>query len=264
MSINGTIFSLAIIFMVFIVIWTRINERKKLDAQKDEFIALAAHYLMTPLAIIKGNIAEIVGEKNQKTADSDLRSRYLNIESSTNKLLLLVQNMLTVSQIDQHTLRYNSTPIDLDNFVYDCLADVGAEAEQKQIHLVYHRPDNQSSLIQIKADREKLRQSMLNILSNALKFTAAGGGVEVFLAKKSRGFSLNISDSGIGISAQERSLLFTRFHRGTSYLDMDYEGIGLGLYIARYLIEQGGGEISVDSEVGKGTKVTLTIPFESH
>ncbi len=227
------------------------------EAHKTEFLSLVSHYFLTPLAIIRGNIAEVMDPASKNLSETDREKLYLNIQVNTNRLLLLIQNVITTSSIDQNTLKVSPNAVSIIELIDNAIADVHAESVQKNLVIKFNRP--QLVVDQARIDAEKIRQSLINILSNAVKFTGSGGSVVITLSEVDQMYKIQIADSGIGISPDEVKKLFTRFHRGTSYLNMDYEGVGLGLYIAKYLIEINGGTISVQSAVHKGTEVTVWL-----
>lgn len=232
------------------------------DAQADrntEFLALAAHYFLTPLSVIRGTVSELSAPGPGVTAESERQKHYNTILGSTNQLLLLVQNMLILSSIDQHTLKVHVAPIDVVAEMDKCITDIHPEAIQKGLNITFMRPQNVVAM-QTRLDAEKFRLAMQNILSNAVKFTPKGGTIEVRITNEQNRFIITIADSGIGITPEELARLFSRFHRGTSFYEFNYEGMGLGLYLAKYLIEANGGAISVQSRLQKGTHVEIVLP----
>lgn len=237
-----------------------IRNRAGSSDRKTEFLALAAHYFLTPLAIIRGNIAELLNPASQGLSESERQKYYVTIQANTNKLLLLIQNMILISSIDQGTLAVKQAPVDFVGEVDKCMADIHPEAMQKNQLIQFVRPEG-VLVNQARLDTEKFHQALMNILSNAVKFTDAGGSIEVRVMEGQGAYTLTIADSGIGIAPEEMSRLFSRFHRGTSFLNFDYEGIGLGLYLTKYLIEANGGTVSVQSRLHRGTKVTVVVPI---
>ncbi len=250
-----------LLVLVFVLLMFRRHKRPKdpLEDRKSEFISLAAHYFMTPLAIIRGNIAELTDPSSVQLTKSQLHMHYLNIEVNVGRLILLMQNIIVTSAIDQGTLKVTLAATNVADMVADCVTEVHAAAMQKGLHVRFDRPEH-VRVEQVRTDAEKLRQALTNILDNAVKFTKEQGTIVVSLQEQSNMYIIRVSDSGVGIARNEMGKLFTRFHRGTSFLSMDYDGIGLGLYLAKYLIEACRGKLELASEFGKGTAVTISLP----
>ncbi|MFA6082575.1 MAG: HAMP domain-containing sensor histidine kinase [Patescibacteria group bacterium] len=255
--------SLSVLVAVIVaVIWVSASKRRSMkrsvEAHKTEFFSLVAHYFMTPLSIIRGNVSELIDPSSASLSKSQLITYYLNIQVSAARLIMLVQNIMTVSEIDQQTISLNPTAVNLMDVIDKCITEVHSEAMQRGVNIRFDRTLEESAS-QVTIDPEKFRQALINILHNSVKFTRPGGNIQVTLKTSSNSFEIQVADSGIGISKDEMTKLFTRFHRGTSYLNLDYEGVGLGLYIAKYLIELNRGQIRVDSELDKGTVVTINL-----
>jgi signal transduction histidine kinase len=214
---------------------------------------------MTPLAIIRGNISELLTPEASSWSKSQINSRYLNIETSSTRLLILLQNIMIISAIEQGSMKISLHTSSLTDLIDNCIASFHHLALKQQITIKFNRPSGMNSVM-AEIDQEKLRQSLTNIIDNSIKFTKSGGAINVNLTEDQTKYQIDVADSGIGISKNEMGDLFTRFHRGTSYLNFDYEGVGLGLYIAKYLIEANGGRIYVSSEKNRGTCVTILLP----
>ena len=246
---------------VFVVL-SYIGQKKKkvaLEEAKTEFLSLAAHYFMTPLAIIRGNISELMTPESTSWSRSQILSRYIDIETSSTKLLFLLKNIITVSEIDQGGLQMSVRAYSVINLIDDCIASFYHLAAKGQVSINFVRP-TEMAVDMAKFDSEKMHQVITNIIDNAVKFTKPGGAVKVTLKEEDNKYRIDIADSGIGIDKKEMPKLFTRFHRGTSYLNLDYEGTGLGLYIAKYLVEANGGRVQISSEKNRGTCVSVILP----
>ncbi len=235
-----------------------ITAQRQFEQHKTEYLALSAHYFLTPLSVIKGTIAELLDPSAPINSVSERQRHYSVIQANTNRLLLMVQNITTATSIDALQLKANFAPVDVLGRIEDCIADVHALATQKNITIHFHRPES-GTIDQIDADGEKIHQAIGNILDNAVKFTPAGGHIEVTCERTTTHYVIKIADSGVGIDASELSKLFTRFHRGTDYLNLDYEGMGLGLYIAKYLLEANRGGLAIESKKGQGTLATISL-----
>ncbi len=239
-------------------IFQKDREQKDEEQYKAEFLALAAHYFFTPLSVVRGNMAQLADPTSSGMSETDRQKIYQTVISGTNQLLRLAQNMILVASIDSGQMTVNLSPTDVVAEIERCINDVHPEAASKKININFRRPQavatDQASL-----DIEKFHLAILNVLSNAIKFTPENGAIEINLTENNKKFILTITDSGVGIPRAELDRLFTRFHRGTSYLNMDYKGIGLGLYLTKYLIEANGGSIYIESKEGAGTAVRIEI-----
>lgn len=250
------------LIVIALVIRTYVNQNKKkvaLEEAKTEFLSLVAHYFLTPLAIIRGNISELMTPESTSWSRSQIFDRYLNIETSSTKLLILLENIMTISAIDQGSLKISIRANSVINLIDDCIASFHHLTAKQQISIIFDRPEK-IEIDMAKFDIEKVRQAIINILDNSVKFTKPGGVVKVTLRNEDNKYRIDIADSGVGIDKKEMPKLFTRFHRGTSYLNLDYEGVGLGLYISKYLIEANRGRMLISSERNRGTCVTILLP----
>lgn len=253
---SATLIIIAVLEVMRIVRHRRADS--DLEQHKTEFLALAAHYFLTPLSVIRGNVSMLVEPDSTDFSETERRTYYQIIQAHTNQLLRLVQNITLVAAIDAKELTVSLQPVNIINEIDRCVTEVYAEAAQKHLTVVFNRP-KQLNAEQVRLDSEKFRLALVNVLSNAVKFTPEKGSVEITLSESAAGFSIKVTDSGIGIPRSELAQLYTRFHRGTSYLNMEYQGIGLGLYLARYLIEANGGSILVESKQNAGTAVRIDI-----
>lgn len=257
-SILSTGILLVICAMQLKKIFQKSREQKDAEQYKTEFLALAAHYFFTPLSVVRGNMAQLSDPASSGMAETERQKIYQTVISGTNQLLRLAQNMILVSSIDSGQMTVNLSPTDVVAEIERCINDVHPEAASKKININFMRPQataiNQASL-----DIEKFHLAILNVLSNAIKFTPENGAIEINLTENNKKFILTITDSGVGILRAEMDKLYKRFHRGTSYLNMDYQGIGLGLYLTKYLIEANGGSIHIESKEGAGTAVRIEL-----
>ncbi len=233
-------------------------KQKDSEQYKTEFLALAAHYFFTPLSVVRGNLAQLADPSSSGLSETDRQKIYQTVISGTNKLLRLAQNMILVSSIDSGQMTVILTPVNVISEIERCVNDVHPEAASKKINITFNRP-HAMTIEQVSLDVEKFHLAIVNVLSNSIKFTPENGTIEIKLSENNKKFILTITDSGTGISGEEMDKLFTRFHRGTSYLSMDYQGIGLGLYLTKYLIEANGGTIHIESKQNKGTAVTIEL-----
>lgn len=216
------------------------------------FIADAAHELHTPLTALQTNL-ELARE--QKNAAE--RSRYLSrAQEQGRRLEALVKSLLDLSRIEAAESKSNLTPLDFSQLVRDVSEQFASRAEQTQ-HEFEIGTFEEDVLILGKA--EQLRQVIINLLENALKFTPKEGRISVALQVEENDAILAITDSGIGIPAEDLPHLFERFHRGRNA--SNYAGNGLGLAIVKAIITAHGGKIAIQSKTGEGTQLIVFLPL---
>jgi signal transduction histidine kinase len=223
---------------------------------KTEFLANMSHELRTPLNAIIGFSEALhermFGELNAKQAD------YVkDIHESGKHLLSLINDILDLSKIEAGHMELELAAVDLPGALANALALVRERAMRHGIELSL---DTGAGVGEIEADERKLKQILLNLLSNAVKFTPDGGRIVVSAALAGPGVEVAVRDSGIGISAKDQSALFKEFHQVGTDSARKAEGTGLGLALTKRLVELHGGTIAVQSEVGKGTTFTFTLP----
>lgn len=232
---------------------------RAVDVMKTQFISTTSHELRTPLTSVLGFTqllaSDSVGPLND--AQSDLLGR---IERSGLRLLTLVENILTLSRIEGDELELARDPVDVRAAVASACDAVLDPARPQPLDVRLHLPDAAAGEIVVLGDRDHLERAVINVLTNALKFTPDGGRVELTLVADGRQVVVEVTDTGIGIPLDEQRSLFTRFFRGSNATALAIQGTGLGLSIVRSVVEEHGGSIAVESAPGAGTTITLVFP----
>jgi signal transduction histidine kinase len=230
------------------------NDRlREVDRLKDEFVSSISHELRTPLTSIGGYI-ELLMEEEQ---DPQKREHLAVVERNATRLLGLVSDMLFTARMQSGKFNLHSTPVDLRVIVKEIVESVRPEAEAADVDLRVREAD---VIPQIEGERDRLAQLFDNLLSNAIKFTPRGGRVDISLGGSNGKAVIEVTDTGIGISEEERSHLFERFFRTQVVLDRQIPGSGLGLYISKAIVDAHGGQIAVRSVEGKGTTFVVELP----
>lgn len=230
-------------------------EVEEANRSKDEFLATLSHELRTPLNAILG-WAEIL--RTGEPSASELREGIEIIERNARSQARLVEDVLEVSRIICGKLRLNPRTIDLVNVIDAALASARPAAQLKSIDL---SREFEPGPAMVCGDIDRLQQIVANMLSNAIKFTPSRGQVRVRLRHRERDFQIEVQDSGIGIRADFLPYVFDRFRQSDSSSTRAHSGLGLGLSIARHLIEMHGGTIAVASEgENRGATFTVTLP----
>jgi signal transduction histidine kinase len=230
---------------------------RELSEMKEEFLALTTHDLRSPLAVISGVISfftsgrlgELSGEQKNMVA---------MMERNAQSLIELVNDLLDASKLESGSMRLDLTSTDLRGLINELHETIGPLAREKSITLKAELP---LDLPLIEADRDKLRRIIVNLLSNAIKFTPKGGTVTVTAEQFDNHLRVSVADTGVGIAAEDVARLFDKYEQTRSRATRGEKGTGLGLYITKQLVEMHGGEISVQSEPGKASTFTFTLPI---
>jgi PAS domain S-box-containing protein len=232
------------------------TKSREFESMKVDFVSMAAHELRTPLAAIRGYLELVTYKDAEKFAPES--TKYLNQAlKSTSELGSLITNLLDVTRIERGTLTFNMEKVDLATDIKQAVQDVSFTAKDKNITTTYVGPEQGYSII---ADKIAIHEVINNLLTNAIKYTPAGGSVSITLTQDDNTFVARFKDSGIGIPKQAMSHLFTKFYRVHGGLSSGSTGTGLGLFISRSIIERHGGSISVESEEGIGSTFIVKLP----
>ena len=233
-------------------------ELERLNQLKNQFLGIAAHDLRSPLGVIQ--IYSQFLEAELSPAVSEEHAQFIaTIRHTSESLLRLVENLLDVSQIEAGKLELHRQPLDLRALVEQNLALNRVLAAKKQIPLTLDAPDSHS--LTLEADGPKLEQVLNNLIGNALKFSPPSAGVEVRLVREDDRAVVSVRDQGPGIPAEEVGKLF-RFFQKTSVRSAGGErSSGLGLAIARKIVEGHGGAIWVETEPGRGSTFSFALPL---
>ncbi len=235
------------------------NDADMANRSKTEFLTNMSHELRTPLNAVIG-FSQLIRDQ----AFGPNSDRYVNYAEDINnsgKLLLdLINDILDMSRIEAGRFLLGEETLSLEGAIQDCIRLVSPRATEGHVHLDF---SHDASLPAILADARSLKQILLNVLSNAVKFTPENGSVRITTTTSETGsLKIIIRDTGIGIPAEVLPSLFAPFRQGDSSISRRFGGTGLGLAISRKLIELHGGSIEIESETGRGTTVSLNFPAE--
>jgi len=223
---------------------------------KSDFLAKMSHELRTPLNSILGFSDLLINTQNF----TEKHVRWAgNIRSSGEQLLSLINEILDLAKIEAGKMEVSITEFRFDDVSEGLLTMTRPLAEKKNIDLQSVIPPDIKNLRQ---DRVKLRQILANLLSNAVKFTPEGGKVVLKVEQEGKNHCMTVSDTGVGIAPEEQDLVFEKFRQAGNTLTREHDGTGLGLSIVRELTKLLGGEVSLQSELGKGSTFTVVIPIE--
>jgi len=227
----------------------------ELENMKSDFVSMAAHELRTPLTAVRGYL-EMASSKEQKH-EADGVVFVDKALKNVNELNGLINNLLDVTRIERGTLVLNMEKVDLAECIKRAVDDTRFSANDRTISLAYDGPQDGKFVV---GDLVALREIIINLLTNAIKYTQPGGSVDVTLAETDAGYEVKVTDTGIGMSKEAQKYLFNKFYRVHGGLESGSNGTGLGLYIAKSIAERHDGKIGVESEEGRGSTFTLSLP----
>lgn len=240
-----------------LVVIEDITQQRVAEVSRRNFVAQVAHELRTPLTNISLNVEAAVDDGEE---DPELRGRCLNvITQETQRLTQLVNDMLSVSEIEAGSMSLRQDDIRLADVFADLQADFRQQAKEKEVGLIFDLPPKMPV---IQGDRDKLAISLHNLLGNAIKYSPAGGEVTVSISAEAGRLTVAFKDKGIGIEKEELERVFDRFYRANDSRVSQITGTGLGLPIAREIVRRHGGEIEADSTLNKGSTFTINLPYK--
>jgi two-component system, OmpR family, phosphate regulon sensor histidine kinase PhoR len=237
-----------------ILVFHDLTRLKQLERTREEFVANVSHELRTPLSLIKGYVETLLdGARN----NPEVAERFLKIiERNTQRLDLLIQDLLTISALESERIKVDLQPVNLRTLVEKVFADLKLRAENKQTKLVVELPELIAT-----ADANRLDQVFANLVDNAIKYGRAQGKVIVGGKKTDDGkIEIFVQDDGPGIPPEALDRVFERFYRVDKARSRDQGGTGLGLSIVKHIVQAHGGEVWVKSELGKGATFFFTLP----
>jgi signal transduction histidine kinase len=229
-----------------------VEELRRLSALRADFVSLVSHELRTPMAAVIGSARTLQQRWRELTADQ--RESFLGlIADETDRLAALVSDVLDTSRIDAGTFNIRFGEVDLAELVRDTVALAELGSDEVGLRAEVHEP-----LPQVRGDAERLRQVLVNLIDNAIKYSPAGDEVEVRAYSEADRVVVDIRDHGPGIALEDQRLIFEKFGRVTS--GNTRPGTGLGLFIARSIAEAHGGTLAVSSTPARGATFTLDLP----
>ncbi len=239
-----------------VVVWQDMTERQKLDELRKEFVANVSHELKTPLTTIKTYSETLLddGLENKEMAVSFLGV----INKESDRMNRIVSDLLTLSRIDYQKISWRKTKFSIDALLGELTETLSIPAKKHQHSLTYIAPENLPKII---GDRDRIQQLLINILSNAIKYTPNGGTIRIVASVRGDEVHIQVKDNGIGIPKADLDRLFERFYRVDKARSRDRGGTGLGLSIAKEIADAHGGRISIESQEKVGTTVHIYLPI---
>ena len=236
-----------------------ISREAEVERLKNEFISTVSHELRTPMTSIKGYTDLLfLGMAGGLT---DAQRNFLKIiKSNADRLTALVNDILDISRIETGRMRLTVSSLDLGQIINQAVVSFQGQYQEKGLELIWEEPEG---LPDARGDAARVAQVLSNLLANAWQYTPSGGTVVIAVHAVDGFLQTDISDTGIGIAPDDAARIFDRFYRADHPLVREAEGTGLGLSIVRMFVEMLGGQIWVESELGKGTTFSFTLPLTS-
>lgn len=246
-------------FLGRLYVFRDVTRDRQVDRMKSEFVSLVSHELRTPITSIMGYM-DMVLDGDAGPLNGEQR-QYLEIaQKNTNRLSSLVGDLLDVSRLESGAVQLKFATVDIRELVTEVLQLLGPVIRKKEQAITQELPID---LPPVSGDSDRLTQVITNLISNAHKYTPAGGTLAVSAKALDSKIVLEVRDTGVGLSPEEQARLFTKFFRADNPATKKVGGTGLGLWITRSLVEMHGGAITVESEPGKGSAFSFTLPVHA-
>ncbi|MFT5180045.1 MAG: two-component system phosphate regulon sensor histidine kinase PhoR [Candidatus Paceibacteria bacterium] len=248
------------------LIWIRdITEEKLLDRSKSELVAVASHQLRTPLTVTKGN-TEMLLDKSFGDLNEEQEIVLNHMAEANDRLITLVNEMLDITKIEKNKLHMSVVKIDVLEIVESVIESLENHAKKHGTDICFTKTDGEVPLIM--GDEMRVRQIFQNLTENAIQYNRKTGNgecsIKIDLVVNESNVEVSVKDSGIGIPVPEQGKIFERFYRATNSVKFASSGTGLGLYIAKSIIDKLGGSIRFESEENKGTTFFVTFPIADY
>ena len=232
-----------------------VTGRYLLERARADFVTTASHELRTPLTAIYGGVRTLLGRAGELSAEQRLRLLHM-IEQESAHLAQIVDQLLITAQLDRGSLRTIATPTDL-RLLCESVLEAAEARSHAETTLVLDAPPDLEPVL---CDESLLRQVLVNLVENALKYSPDGGRIELALATEGDHVRLVVRDEGLGIPPSEQEQIFEKFYRLDAEMTRGVGGSGLGLYISREIVTQMDGTLTVRSEPGAGSAFTVSLP----
>ncbi|MCH8821346.1 HAMP domain-containing histidine kinase [Patescibacteria group bacterium] len=235
---------------------TKLEEIHEVDILKDEFIFIISHELRSPITVIRGYLEILTSESSEKL-DTKIKSILDKAFITSNKLAGLVSLLLEVARLETGKIKFYIQSVSVKESLDKVYYNLKSELKEKNISLSSKIPGD----FRAKVDGERLEEILSIIIENSINFTPEFGKVEITSEKKEGVIEIKVADNGVGMSQEKKEHLFEKFYTEKTGLERtDIKGINIGMYVVKQLLLKMSGNISIDSEIGKGTTFIITIP----
>lgn len=232
-----------------------IHEQKELERIKTEFLSLASHQLRAPLANLKWYIDFLLHRRSEQLTE-EIQKYLLQMNARNEDMIDLVNTLLNMSRVEMGRVKVEKQPTDLSQLANGILEELETARAEKNITLTRTYPDS----LPLQTDTKLVRIVFQNLVTNALRYTPEGGSVTVTMGIEKGEAHIIVSDTGVGIPAEEQGKIFSKLYRASNAQKIEASGTGLGLYMSKALVEALGGAIGFTTKEGEGTTFTVTLP----
>jgi len=234
-----------------------VTEEEKMESSRREFVANVSHELRTPLTTIKSYLEAL---EDGALEDPELARRFIGVtRTESERMIRLVTDLLHLSRFDSHQAIMMREPVEIETMLEEVVDRFSFQLQQRDISIGLHV---EQGIPKVSCDPDQIDQVLDNLISNAIKYSYAGGRIDVEARQKDEAYvEISVKDTGIGIPSKHLDRIFDRFYRVDKARSRNMGGTGLGLSIAREIIRAHGGTIHLDSEINKGTQVVFTLPL---
>jgi signal transduction histidine kinase len=229
---------------------------KEIDARKDEFVSFLSHELRTPITVMLLTISRMLSHKPGPLTDDQTKCLEM-VQRNANRLAGLINDILDISQIEAGQLRLNLADVSVAAIIQEVVASLALSAEENRCAIA---TDISNANLVARCDRDKIMQVLINLISNALKHNPAGTVIKISATQTTGRIRISVEDNGSGIPPHEQTQIFERYYQVHRERSSRARGTGLGLPIAKALVEAHGGAMMLSSEVAKGTSFTFYLP----
>ncbi|MBQ4109280.1 MAG: HAMP domain-containing protein [Clostridia bacterium] len=236
-----------------------ITKQENIERSRREFVANVSHELKTPITTVKSYVETMIETPD---LDNSMRKSFLSVvDKETDRMTRLVQDLLTLSRLDSNMIKENREYFDVAEAISDVVNSLAFEAEKHNHNMTFK---TLNEIPPIYMDKDKLGQVLINLVSNAIKYTPDGGEIKITAHSINDIVTIKVKDSGIGIPKKDLERIFERFYRVDKARSRSEGGTGLGLAIAKEIINHFGGEIFIESEFGEGTEASIVLPIDGN
>jgi signal transduction histidine kinase/GAF domain-containing protein len=243
-----------------VAVFRDVTKEAEIDRMKSEFLSMAAHELRAPMTSIKGYsdmlLLGLVGDYSER------QKQFLDtIKANVDRVLEMVNEFSDISRLESGALKLDAKPLHIDDLISEVIVSLRPQIEAKEINLTLEVPPE---LPEVWGDRTRIIQILTNLVTNAYKYTPEGGQIAITIQWVDDTVQVNVADTGIGVAPQDQEKLFTRFFRADQPGVRRVAGTGLGLSITKSIVEMHGGRIWMESQLGKGSTFSFTLPLASY